>query len=257
MSTDRARSTYWVPMLGSALRILDAFYDSEVELSLHEVASIAKVGKTSAFRILFTLDKVGYVEKNPSNGKYHLGLKLISAARKTLSGGNLVQVARPYLLALRNEADETTNLAMLRKDEIIYLEIYESFHTFRMADTVGSRSPWHSTALGKVIAACLPADVVKAVLTNFRMKRFTANTICTPKDYLAALEKVRAQGYGLDNEENELGASCVAVAILNQEKALIGALSVSGPTPRIREKQNKIIAALRKTSTAISKLMLM
>src|ERR1700730_17050650 len=124
MSADRARSTsYWVPMVGSAIRILETFYGATAELSLAQIAALAKVGKTSAFRILFTLEKLEYVEKNLSNGKYRLGLKLISAARKTLVGGDLVQVTRPYLVEVRGEFDETANLAALRKEEIIYLEI--------------------------------------------------------------------------------------------------------------------------------------
>ena len=63
------RSSYWVPILGSAMRILDVFYEADADLTLHEISAKAKVGKTSAFRILFTLDNVGYVEKDPSQRK--------------------------------------------------------------------------------------------------------------------------------------------------------------------------------------------
>jgi DNA-binding IclR family transcriptional regulator len=254
-SADRARSTsYWVPMVGSAIRILETFYGARAELSLAEVAALAKVGKTSAFRILFTLERLEYVEKNSSNGKYRLGLKLISAARKTLVGGDLVQVARPYLVELRSEFDETANLAALRKEEIIYLEICESTHPFRMVDTVGSRVPWHSTALGKCIAAFLPKDTVKAVLRESGMKRFTPHTIISSKKYLASLATVREQGYGIDVDETELGAACIAVPIFNYGKTVVGALSVSGSTHRIQERQNRIIVSLKKATATISKL---
>jgi IclR family KDG regulon transcriptional repressor len=253
MRSDVNRSNYWVPMLASAIGILEVFYDAELDLTLHQISAKAKVGKTSAFRILFTLDKLGYVEKDPASGKYHLGLRIIAAARKTLAGGNLVQIARPYLKKLREEFDETTNLAVLRKDEITYLEIFESPHSFRMADTVGSRVPWHSTALGKSIAAFLPEERVKTVLKHSPMKRLTPHTITTLREYLKVLAKVRSQGYSLDIEESELGATCVGSPIFDSDNDVIGALSLSGPSPRIQEKQTRIANALKVVSAAISR----
>jgi DNA-binding IclR family transcriptional regulator len=247
------RSSYWVPILGSAMRILDVFYEADADLTLHEISAKAKVGKTSAFRILFTLDSVGYVEKDPASGKYRLGLGIIEAARKTLAGRDLVQVARPHLKKLRDEFEETTNLAALKDDKIVYLEIFESHHSFRMTDTVGSRVPWHSTALGKSIAAFLDQEKLKAVLKQSARKRFTPHTITGVREYSRELAKVREQGYSLDNEESELGATCVASPIFSGDNVVVGALSVSGPTPRIRDKQNKITAALKEASAAISR----
>lgn len=242
-----------MPILGSAIKILDVFYEAESDLTLHEISEKAKVGKTSAFRILYTLDKVGYVEKDPVSGKYRLGVGIVSAARKTLAGGSLVQIARPYLKKLRDEFGETTNLATLLKDDIVYLEIFESTHSFRMTDTVGSRVPWHSTALGKSIAAYLPEDRVKSLLKQSPMKRLTPNTITGLRDYLKALATVREQGYGVDCEESELGATCIAAPIFGAEDTVTGALSISGPSPRIQDKQNKIIQSLKSISTAISR----
>lgn len=251
--SDANRSNYWVPILGSAIKILDVFYEAESDLTLHEISEKSKVGKTSAFRILYTLDKVGYVEKDQLSGKYRLGVGIVSAARKTLAGGSLVQIARPYLKKLRDEFGETTNLATLLKDDIVYLEIFESPHSFRMTDTVGSRVSWHSTALGKSIAAYLPEDRVKSLLKLSPMKRLTPNTITGLRDYLKVLASVRDQGYGMDCEESELGATCIAAPIFGAEDTIKAALSVSGPSPRIQDKQNKIIQSLKSISTAISR----
>jgi IclR family KDG regulon transcriptional repressor len=239
------RSSYWVPILGSAIKILEVFYGAESDLSLHQVSAKAKVGKTSTFRILYTLDKVGYVEKDPATGRYRLGLKLIAAARKALAGGNLVLVARPYMKKLRDEFDETVNLAVLQKEEIVYLEILESPHPFRMTDTIGARIPWHSTALGKCIAAFLPEVRVRAVL-------FTANTITSTREYMEVLTKVRNLGYSVDAEESELGATCIAAPIFGYEDEILGAVSLSGPTPRIQDKQNRAANSLKAVAAAIS-----
>lgn len=253
--SDASRSSYWVPMLGSAIKILEVFYEAESDLTLREISEKAKVGKTSAFRILYTLEKVGYVEKDLVSGKYLLGKGIVAAARKTLAGGSLVEIARPYLKRLRDEFGETANLATLLRDDIVYLEIYESLHSFRMTDTVGSRVPWHSTGLGKSIAAYLPEDRVKTLLKQAPMKRLTPNTITGLREYLKVLAAVKEQGYAVDMEESELGATCIAAPIFGAEETIIGALSISGPTPRIQDKQNKITQSLKAAATAISRIL--
>jgi DNA-binding IclR family transcriptional regulator len=246
------RSSYWVPILGSAIKILEVFYGADSDLTLHQVSAKAKVGKTSTFRILYTLDKVGYVEKDSDTGRYRLGVKIIAAARKALVGSNLVVVARPYMKKLRDEFDETVNLAVLQKGEIVYLEILESPHPFRMTDSIGARIPWHSTALGKCIAAFLPESRVRSVLKQSAFKRFTANTITSTREYMEVLTKVRHLGYSLDAEESELGATCIAAPIFACEDEVVGAVSLSGPTPRIQDKQNKVAHALKVVAAAIS-----
>jgi IclR family acetate operon transcriptional repressor len=245
------QSRYWVPMLGSAIRILEVFFDAKAELSLHEVSTASKVGKTSTFRILYTLDKLGYVQRNSSTGRYRLGLRILTAAHNALWGDNLLFTARPLLEQLRDEVDETINLATLRNGRIIYLEIIESLHPFRMVATAGAIAPWHSTALGKVIAAHLPESRVREALKGYRMTRFTKNTITSRKEFLAALRDVRGNGYAVDNEETELGATCVAVPILDNNHQALGGISISGPTPRVKNKEKKIIRALRTVTVAI------
>lgn len=253
--SEASRSNYWVPILGSAIKILDVFYEAESDLTLQEISEKAKVGKTSAFRILYTLDSVGYVEKDPISGRYRLGVGIVAAARKTLAGGSLVEIARPYLKKLRDEFGETANLATLLKDDIVYLEIYESLHSFRMTDTVGSRVSWHSTGLGKSIAAYLPEDRVKTLLKQTPMKRLTPNTITGLREYLKVLAAVKEQGYAVDGEESELGATCIAAPIFGAEQTIAGALSISGPTPRIQDKQNKIVQSLKAAATAVSRIL--
>jgi DNA-binding IclR family transcriptional regulator len=252
LESEANRSGYWVPILGSAIKILEVFYGAEADLTLHEVSARAKVGKTSTFRILYTLDKCGYVEKDSATGKYRLGVRIIAASRKALVGGNLAIIARPYMKQLWDEFDETVNLAVLQKREIVYLDILESRHPFRMTDSIGARASWHSTAVGKCVAAFLPRDRVRAVLRQAPMKRLTVNTITSTRQYMEALAHVRALGYSLDAEESELGATCIAVPVLGYEEEILGALSLSGPTPRIQEKKNKVANALKAVAATIS-----
>jgi IclR family acetate operon transcriptional repressor len=247
------QSHYWVPILGAAARILDVFYESDSDLTLHQVSTAAKVGKTSAFRILYTLDKLGYVEKVPGSGHYRLGLRIAAAAQKAIASGNLLQIAHPYLKKLRDEFQETINLAAMERSRIVYLEILESPHPFRLAETVGAYIPWHSTALGKSIAAFLPEDQVKAALTRAPLRRSTPNTITSVRKFIEILAEVRHQGYSVDHEESVLGATCVAAPIFDGGDGVLGAVSLSGPTPRVQDKQKRVVAALRKAAATISR----
>lgn len=244
---------YWVPILGSSIKILETLSDAQSELTLHQISTLAKVGKTSAFRILYTLQRAGYVERDPSAGNYRLGLKVLELARGLRSQATLAAVARPYLLDLRDAFGETANLAILNEDKIVYAEIVESRNIFRMTAAIGSWVPWHSTALGKSIAAFLPRSKVKALLKHHSFERFTPYTITSRRGFMQALRKARETGYSLDEEETELGALCIGVPILNGDGIAIGAISVSGPRARIRRQRKAVVVALWKVSAAILK----
>jgi IclR family transcriptional regulator, KDG regulon repressor len=246
------RSNYWVPMVGNAIKVLEAFHDSGVELSLHDVSSRARVSKTSALRILYTLVELGYIDRNPETGRYQLGVKLVEVSHRAVSSRSLIQIARPYMAQLRAQFDETVNLAVLRNNEIVYLEIVESRQSFRMVTEVGSRVPMHATALGKAIAAFLPPSAMRAILSGAGMQPYTARTITGMERFEGALQKIRKRGYSVDNEEAEVGALCVAASILNSDGQAIAALSVSGPVHRMKSHQRAIAQQVRKAAAAIS-----
>lgn len=247
-------SNYGVPILESAFRVLESFHRTDEELSLRELSVRAEIPSTSAFRILFTLDKLGYISKNPTTRRYQLGLKIREIARIALPGRDLVQIARPFLTQLLDAFDETVNLAVLRNGEIIYVQTLESNHAFRMAAEVGSRAPVHSSALGKSIAAFLPKASLQALLNSNKLVQFTPRTITNRSHFIKALAKIRGCGYSFDNEETEIGATCVASPILNSYVHAVAAVSVAGPTYRIRAERQRIVRAVKKAAAAISEL---
>jgi IclR family acetate operon transcriptional repressor len=152
----------------------------------------------------------------------------------------LARRAHPHLERLQQEFGETANLGLLDGSRVVYLDIVESKHAMRLAARPGDHDPLHATALGKAIAAQLPVERVRAILKGEGMPRLTDRTITTQRDYLAALEGVRADGYAVDDGENEVGARCVAVAVPAGHLPL--ALSVSGPGARLEAQQVPAIA---------------
>lgn len=246
---------YSVPMLTHAFNILEILFEEEKPLALQDISHRAGVNKSSAFRIMFTLEKFGYVHKGAKKGMYVSNVRLAPGVQSVLFERRLIVTSRPYLTALWKQFNETVNLGVLRDNEIVYLEILESSYRFRMADAVGASVPLHSTALGKSVAAFLPKKNLLTLLRGAKMSRITPNSICRRNDFFAALERVRKLGYSLDDEETELGASCIGVAILGTGRFPMAAISISGPTPRIHATEKEAITALKKAALSISRRM--
>ncbi len=252
MKESASESRYWVPILGHAIRTIEIFEDADTQLNLQEITARTGISKSSVFRILYTLEHLGYVGKNSETRKYHLGLRILEIAHRARATRNVVQLARPYMRELQNQFLETVNLAVFQNNDIHYVDILESSQAFRMTGEVGSRAPFHATAVGKSIAAFLPEGALKALLAGKRLPRFTRNTVTTQAAFLKMLAKVRQQGYGVDNEETERGAFCVGVPIFNGGDQATHSISVSGPVHRVRTQAKAIIRELLRVSAGIS-----
>lgn len=240
-------------MVEHTLRILKVLSQADTELSLRDVSARAGAGRTSTFRILFTLGKSDYVRKNPDTGKYRLSAKLLELAWRAMGHQRVVPVARPFLQKLHKRFNETVNLAVFQDGEIVYVEILESSQAFRVTAQVGTRVPFHSTALGKAIAAFLPEEVLLANLAQCSWTRFTPHTITSRAEFLKALSMVRQHHYSRDDEETEIGATCVGAPILDHRRLPVAAISLSGPTPRLRAEMPAMIRGLKGAAAAVSK----
>jgi IclR family acetate operon transcriptional repressor len=140
------------------------------------------------------------------------------------------------------------NLGVLDQGTVLYVDVMVSQHEFRLVSCVGTRRPLHVAALGKVLTAFLPTSEYERVLKGIVFQRVTPKTIANLGQLRAELDKVRHQGYAVDNEEALLGCRCVSAPILNNDKVAIGALSVSGPATRMGLTQ--VIALARDVKTA-------
>ncbi|CAN5596194.1 IclR family transcriptional regulator [soil metagenome] len=248
-----SQAKYWVPILGHAIRTIELFEDAETQLTLQEISARADISRSSAFRILFTLERLGYITKDADARKYHLGPRIAEIAHRVRATHNVVQVARPYMRELMSQFSETVNLAALQGSEVHYVDIVESARALRMAADVGALAPLHASAVGKTVSAFLPEESMQALLTGKRFRRFTRNTITTRTAYAKALSRVRQQGYAIDNEEVERGAFCIAAPIFNGDGHATHALSISGPAHRVRTQSKPIIRDLLRASAAITR----
>lgn len=222
-----------VPALRKGLLVLELLAQHG-SLTMADIQQRGQLNKTMTFRLLRALGEHGYVEHDEVSHRYSLGLKLLELGGAVTASLNLASVSQPLLNHLRVTFRETVNLGVLRDDHILYVAIAESSRPgLLMASYVGNRNHLHSTAIGKVILAFLRDDDRHEILAGYPMPPLTSRTITELTLLYDELDLTHRQGYAVDNEENEIGARCVAVPILNSQGHPLAGISISGPISRI------------------------
>jgi DNA-binding IclR family transcriptional regulator len=220
-----------------ALDIINLFDGSHAELGNNEIAKMLDMDPGTAAGLVYTLRLNNYLDQNPDNRKYRLGLKLAERAAVLLDQIDLRKIATPYLEELRQWCGESINLAIRDHNEVIYIERLFGHHSLGIRSELGKRARLHSTALGKAILANMNPEETEAILTGYEFISVTPKTITNLKDFLVELEGVRENGYAIDEEENELGGRCLAAPVFNNDGIPVAAVSISVPIQRLpREK---------------------
>ena len=222
-------SSYHFRAVQRVCDILDHLMASEGDVSLPEIAQVAELPKTSAFRYLVTLQSRRYVERNDATGSYRLGLAFLPGHQQEVN--ILAAHVRPVLEELREELGETVSFGVLDGGQVTYVEAVESRRAVRLAARQGGHDPIHSTAVGKAISAELPEDRVRQILASEGMAALTSDTIIDAEAYLAEIAEVRRRGYAVEDAENEPDARSVAVPM--PRAPVPAAISLSAPVSRL------------------------
>ncbi len=219
-----------VQSVDRALRILEILARSG-ECGVTEVAVALDVHKSTAFRLVATLEQHGLVEQVEGRGKYRLGVGLLRLAGATSARLDVVQEARPLCKQLATDTGETVNLATLSGNSALYLDQVAGTSALQPHNWVGQHIPLHATSNGKVLLAWLPAAELDTVLGG--LPSYTRMTITTRARLRRELETVREQGYAVAVDELEVGLTAVAAPVRNAHGDVICSMSISGPTFRL------------------------
>jgi len=215
-----------------ALAILRSFTKEDAELGVTQIGKQLGLHKSTVSRLLSTLEQEGFVEKNPENEKYRLGLQLVTLAGIALEQIDLREVAAPYLSKLAELTQETINIVVLSGNECMNIDGVASPRPIRYVGRIGRRTPCHCTAAGKVLLAYLSPELRQQVLPN-PLTRFTEKTIIDFDTLAQDLTNIRQQGYAITHEEHQQDLSAVAAPIFDHSEQVIAAVTVSGPTYRM------------------------
>jgi len=197
-----------------------------------EVARELGVHRSTALRLLATLDRHGLVERDARTSKYRLGRRLVQLASSVRGEVDLRQVARPVCDALARALGETVTLDVLDGDEVVPIEQASGSTSVVSVSWLGTRSPVHCTASGKVILAFAP-DAVRARLLHAPLESRTPRTVIDKAELEAQLAQVREAGFARTYEELEVGLNAVAAPVRNSAGEVIAAVDVSGPAHRV------------------------
>jgi DNA-binding IclR family transcriptional regulator len=244
-----------VGVISKVLRILEALQGSSAGLGLKAISDLTGIHKSTAHRFLKHLEREGYLLRTEA-GAYLIGPRLSQMSMRGNQGATLQAVARPILWELWKSTQETVNLAVLDHGTVLYVDVIESPHEFRLSSRVGTRRSVHVTALGKALAAFLPTETRENILSTLTFQSATPRTIMNLVQFRQELEKILRQGYAVDDEEAVQGARCVSAPILNADREPIAAVSVSGPVTRVSPSQVAALAgAVTSAAGAISAAM--
>ncbi|MCB0905680.1 MAG: IclR family transcriptional regulator [Nocardioidaceae bacterium] len=230
-----------VQSVDRALTILEALARSG-EAGVTELAADLDVHKSTAFRLVATLEAHGLVEQTEDRGKYRLGVGLLRLAGATTSRLDVVQEARPLCRKLASDTGETVNIAVLSDRSALYLDQASGSSALQTHNWVGQHIPLHATSNGKVLLSGLEPDRLDALLGS--LPAYTDMTITKKSALRAELAKVREQGYALAVDELEIGLTAAAAPIRNNHGDVIASMSVSGPTFRLGADRVEIVVKL-------------
>jgi len=207
-----------------------------------ELAAEIGVHKSTAFRLVSTLEQRGLVEQTEDRGKYRLGVGILRLAGATTARLDVVQEARPICRSLSVTTGETVNIAVLSDRSALYLDQFAGSSALQPHNWVGQHIPLHATSNGKVLLSGLPdADVDRVVPS---LPAYTDRTVTSRRALKRELADVRAQGFALAVDELEIGLAAMAAPIRNAHGDVIASLSLSGPTFRLDDARIKEVLPL-------------
>lgn len=227
------KDSEYLSTLERGLSVLRSFDATRPEMQLSEVAVVTGLSPAVARRCLNTLVQLGYVAQH--GRKFLLRPEVLSFGSAYLSSMNIEQQVLPPLQSLRDETGDSSSMAVLSGQDILYVAHVSTNRPIRLGANVGTRFPAHATSLGKVILAFLPDDAFQTYLDGADMTRFTERTVTTRQDMVDRIARVREHGYDSALDELDYGIVSVAVPIFGANREVMAAINCSTSTTRISQ----------------------
>ena len=243
-----------IRVVSLALDSIDLLCKETGGLGVRELARELAVGKSTAHRILQTLEGKRLVRQDPQTERYIITARLIEMASLIQNNLEFRSVARPHLSALQKRCGETIFMGVLDSEDVVIVDRIDSSESLRMTQDIGFREPAHSTAMGKVLLANLTEQELAAFCRSTNLKSFTPKTLTSVELLRSEIKRVRLLGFALDDEETLTGVRCVAAPVRDGLGRVLSAVSLSGPSVRLLpERITNLAQDVRATAESISK----
>ncbi len=246
-------TAYTVKSLVKALNILEVLADEEPPYTLTQLSRRLHLHVSTVHRLLVNLVRHGFVEEDTISGGYQLSYRVLRMGLRVLDRLDFRRVANPLLRDLNLRTKETVHMAILQETRAISIEKFDSPQPVGLDARLGGIMPLHCTGVGKTLLAYQSEELLDQAVQSPGFPRMTPHTVTGLPQLRKELEKIREQGYAVDQEEAVEGLSCVAGPIFNHTGQVVAAFSVAGPATRFTAARIPEIAQMvRETSQQIS-----
>lgn len=245
-----------VNSLAKGLRVLEAFTAERLELTLTEVARLARLDPGTAFRMLNTLVMLGYIGRVPEGRKFRLTLKVTDLGFHAIGGADLRETARPILRSLVGELSEAASLGVLDGPDVVYIDrVRAGLIRIGVDIRIGTTIPGYCSAIGQAILAYLPADELKRLLTLAPRSDSFPTKPMSIEEIKRELADVREHDYALRDSYFGSGLRILAMPVLDIDGYPVAALSVAAPSGRMpgREFKRRALEPLRRATTNVAR----
>ena len=240
--------------MGKAFSILETLTGNTQPLSMAELARETGMTKPTAHRIISVLAELGFVERDQGKRGYVEGSRLIQFALDTLKATAPRNIRHTVLRALSEETGETCNFGILAGAEVIYLDRVEAKWALGLRFEPGSQVPAHCSAIGKLLLSLEPPRRQNELLRAMPLTRYTARTITSVPALMEALERIREDEIGIDDQEFIEGVVCIAVPVRAADGGTVGGLALSAPEARVTmEEALRLVPQLRRAAAKLGK----
>lgn len=245
-------SKYLLQSAANTLNVLEIIAQNP-NSSIVDIVNLSGIGKSTVFRILYTLESRNYVSRNET-GKYKLGIKLFSFGKIVENQLGIIEIAHPFLEELCQATGETSHIAIWKNhSEIIFIDkVISTSSSLRMDSYIGYSNKAHLTASGKALLSTLADEQIEQYIAATDFQKFTDTTILSVEALRKEISEIRQRSYAVDNEECEIGLVCMATPLYDSFRHPIGSISFSGPASRMRINQQNTIPILLETARKLS-----
>lgn len=246
---------YIVPGLQRGLQILQTFTREQQEQTVVEMAKRVDISRSTAFRIVYTLEATGFLRRVPDTHRYQLGSRVLELGYSFLAGKDLIEVASPILKRLRDDTQTSAHLAVREGREVVYVVRFQGNTSLISAVTVGSRLAAHASAPGRVLLTGLPLSEVVALYDDYVFESYTPQTPTSMGSLVSLVEEDRKTGSVISWGFFDESVASVAAPVFNAGGKIEAAISVSCPinTYTRPEFETKVRARVEEAANDISR----
>jgi len=240
------KKQYLVPAIKRCFDLIDLLAEKERGLTVTEIHRALRLPLSSTAAILYTVQALGYIEKDQESARYTLGAKLFSYSGRKTEQQVIAGRCHPLLEQLVAESGLTGHLAVMREGESMYIDRVPSAGLIQFSSYVGMRWPLHASGVGKVLLASLPEGELAQTLKYLPLGKITDHTVTVRQQLEKQLRRFRRLGYAWEMNEGEPGVACVAAPIFGTSGEPLAAVSVTGTTHQITDERIATLGPLVK-----------